>query len=78
MATYLTKARPAVSDHHRPDLLQQRLDGGRLTPGRQRGQIAKAGRLARPRVLSYLLLCFSGYGQIAGAASLGHESIMPR
>jgi len=45
MTAYLAQAGPAVSNYHRPDLLDQRLDRSRVAPGRPRRQIAETGRL---------------------------------
>jgi hypothetical protein len=43
MPGYVPQPRLAISDHHWPDLRQQRLYGGRLALGSQRGQLGDGG-----------------------------------
>jgi len=78
MAAYLAEPGPAVSDHHRPDLFEQRLDRGRLAAGRPGRQITEAGRLADAPYRSYLVFCRSRHGQRPDYARLSHDGIMPR
>jgi len=78
MAAYVTEPCPAVSDHHRPDPFEQRLDRGRLAAGRPGRQIAEADRLARTLCPLYLVFCRSRPGQRPDYARLSHDGIMPR
>jgi hypothetical protein len=78
MAAYLAEARPAVPDHHWPDLFEQGLDCSGLTAGRQGDQVSGTGRLTRRPIPFYLVFCLPCHGQRPDGASLGHEGIMPR
>jgi hypothetical protein len=78
MAGNLAETGPAVPDHHRSYLLEQRLDRVGFTARRERGQILETGLLLSVPYAFYLQFCLSCLGQRPDGAPLSHDGIMPR